>query len=231
MAKLDGKVVVVTGASGMLGTAVTTAAELAGARVARVDQASGRLAGELTYEGVDLTDEAATARAFADIAASCGAIDGLANIAGGFVLSANADSPAQVWERMFRTNLITAVTSTRAALAYLQERRGAIVNVGAGAAAPAGAGMGPYAAAKSGVARLTESLAEELAHVGVRANAVLPSVIDTPVNRRQMPDADFGRWVRAEDLAQVIVFLLSDEARAISGAAIPVSLGRGSPGP
>ena len=227
MARLDGKVIVVTGASGALGSAVVRAAEAAGARVARVDQATGRMSGDLVYEGVDLADEPATRRAFDDIAAKAGGIDGLANIAGGFLWSPNADSPAEVWERMFRINVLTAVTACRAALAHLTRRRGAIVNIGAGATARAAAGMGPYTASKSGVARLTESLAEELAEAGVRANAVLPSVIDTPANRKDMPKADFGSWVHPDDLAQTIVFLLSDEAAAISGASISVSHGRG----
>jgi NAD(P)-dependent dehydrogenase (short-subunit alcohol dehydrogenase family) len=227
MARLDGKTIVVTGASGALGSAVARAAEGAGARVARVDQASGRMSGDLVYEGLDLTDEAATGAAFADIAAKCGAIHGLANIAGGFIWSPNADSPAQVWERMFRINLMTAVTASRAALAHLTQSRGAIVNIGAGAATRAGAGMGPYTASKSGVARLTESLADEFLETGVRVNAVLPSIIDTPANRADMPKADFGAWVHPDDLAQTIVFLLSDEAAAITGATIPVNHGRG----
>lgn len=227
MGKLDGKVVVLTGASGVLGSAVAHAAGAAGARVARIDQATGRIGdGDLVYEGVDLADETATRRVFTDIAVTAGGIDGLANIAGGFISSRNAQSDAAVWERMFRVNLLTAVTASRAALEQLTRRRGAIVNVGAGAASRAGAGMGPYAAAKSGVARLTESLAEELAGAGVRANAVLPGTIDTPTNRADMPGADFGKWVRPDDLAQTIVFLLSDEAAAISGAMIPVTHGR-----
>src|SRR5512135_921563 len=116
MARLDGKVIVVTGASGALGSAVARAAEAAGARVARLDQATGRMSGELAYEGLDLANETATTAAMADIAAKVGAIDGLANIAGGFVWSENADSPAEVWERMFRLNILTAVTASRAAL-------------------------------------------------------------------------------------------------------------------
>ena len=227
MAKLDGKVIAVTGASGALGSAVARAAEAAGGRVARLDQATGRMSGELVYEGLDLADEAATRAAMADIAAKCGGIDGLTNIAGGFVFSPNADSGAEVWERMFRINLLTALTASRAALEHLTRRKGAIVNIGAGAAARAGSGMGPYTASKSAVARLTESLADELESAGVRVNAVLPSTIDTPANRRDMPKADFGRWVHPDDLAQTIVFLLSEEAMAISGASISVSHGRG----
>jgi NAD(P)-dependent dehydrogenase (short-subunit alcohol dehydrogenase family) len=103
---------------------------------------------------------------------------------------------------------------------------GSIVNIGAGAAAKAAAGMGPYTASKAGVAKLTESLAEELAGAGVRVNAILPSTIDTPTNRREMADADFATWVQPQDIAKVIVFLLSDQSAAITGAAIPVTAGR-----
>jgi NAD(P)-dependent dehydrogenase (short-subunit alcohol dehydrogenase family) len=99
---------------------------------------------------------------------------------------------------------------------------GRIVNIGANAAARAGLVMGAYTASKSGVARLTESLAEELKERGITVNALLPSIIDTPANRRDMPDADFSRWVKPEQLAATIVFLLSDEASAITGALIPV---------
>jgi NAD(P)-dependent dehydrogenase (short-subunit alcohol dehydrogenase family) len=118
--------------------------------------------------------------------------------------------------------VLTAVTASRAVLEHLGNP-GAIVNIGANAAARAGAGMGAYAAAKSGVARLTESLAEELAASGVRVNAILPSIIDTPANRRDMPRADYQTWVTPEAIARVVVFLLSDQGSAITGALIPVT--------
>jgi len=225
--RLDGRTIVVTGALGVLGRAVAAAAEAAGARVARLDAAKPGVGGELVFEGLDLTDEAATAAAMAEVARACGGIDGLANIAGGFVWRTVAESPAPVWEQMFRINVLTAVAASRAAAPFLKASgHGAIVNVGAGAGARAAAGMAPYAASKSGVARLTEALAEELAADGVRVNAVLPSIIDTPANRSDMPKADFSTWVRPDDIAGVIVFLLSDAAAAVTGAAVPVTRGR-----
>ncbi|MCY1454645.1 3-oxoacyl-[acyl-carrier-protein] reductase FabG [compost metagenome] len=113
---------------------------------------------------------------------------------------------------------------SKAALPLLtQGTHGRIVNIGAGAALKAGMGMGAYAASKAGVARLTESLAEELKDTGVTVNAVLPSIIDTLQNRADMPDADFSRWVSPAELAAVILFLLSSEASAVTGALIPVS--------
>jgi NAD(P)-dependent dehydrogenase (short-subunit alcohol dehydrogenase family) len=224
---LQGRTIVVTGALGVLGSTVADVAEAAGAKVARLDQASASARRELLFDGLDLTDEAATTAAMAQVAERCGGIDGLVNIAGGFIWRPLAEAPGAVWEQMFRINLLTTVTATRAALSALSAGgSGSIVNIGAGAAAKAAAGMGAYAASKAGVAKLTESLAEELAGAGVRVNAVLPSIIDTPTNRREMPTADFSTWVQPQDIAQVIVFLLSDRSAAITGAAIPVTAGR-----
>jgi NAD(P)-dependent dehydrogenase (short-subunit alcohol dehydrogenase family) len=223
MARLDDKVIAVTGAFGVLGAAVVGAAQAAGARVARIDQASAVQAGDLVFGGVDLTDEAQAERVMAEIAGAAGRIDGLVNVAGGFTWRTLKDGSLAVWEQMFRINLVTAVSASRAAIDHLTASGGAIVNIGANAAGRAAAGMGAYAASKSGVLRLTESLAEELASAGVRVNAVMPSILDTPTNRRDMPDANFKTWVQPADVASVILFLLSDEASVVTGAAIPVT--------
>lgn len=123
-------------------------------------------------------------------------------------------------------NLTTAATITQLALPMLKaSAAGRVVNIGAGAAIKAGMGMGAYAASKSGVHRLTEALAEELAGTGVTVNAVLPSIIDTPTNRADMPDADFSAWVQPQAIAEVIEFLASDAARAVTGALVPVTRG------
>jgi len=222
MAELHGRVIVVTGAGGALGSSVSSALERAGARVARHDHADPGTGGDLVFGGMDLTDEAASRQAMSEIAAKSGRIGGLVNIAGGFVWRTLADGSAADWERMFRINLLTAVSASRAVLEHLG-KPASIVNIGAVAATRAGAGMGAYAASKSGVARLTESLAEELAPASVRVNALLPSVIDTPANRRDLPKADFTTWVAPDDIAKVVVFLMSDDASAISGASIPVT--------
>ncbi|HTX48210.1 MAG TPA: SDR family NAD(P)-dependent oxidoreductase [Caulobacteraceae bacterium] len=225
---LAGKTIAVTGAFGVLGRAVASAAEAAGARVARLDAAKTDASGDLVFEGLDLTDEPATTAAMAEIARAAGGLHGLVNVAGGFTWQTVADSPAEVWEAMFRINLMTAVTASRAALPHLKASRGAIVNIGANAAGRAAAGMAPYTASKAGVARFTEALAEELAGSGVRVNAVLPNIIDTPANRRDMPKADFSAWQSPDQIAKVIVFLLSDAAAAVTGAAIPVTNGQGT---
>src|SRR5579871_324896 len=226
MADLSGKLIVVTGALGVLGSVVAGMAEAAGARVARVDHAEAKASGPLVFCGVDLTNAAAANDVMARIAAlGGGKIDGLVNIAGGFVWQTLKDGGASTFEHMFRLNLLTAVNASQAAEEALIAAGGAIVNIGANAAARAAGGMGAYAASKSGVRRLTESLAEELAGK-VRVNAVMPSIIDTPANRRDMPKADFASWVQPADIGKLILFLLSDDASAVTGAAIPVTNGR-----
>ena len=133
------------------------------------------------------------------------------------------DAHSPQWEAMFRLNVVTAQHAIQAVVPrFLAQRRGAIVNVGAMSAREGQAAMSAYCAAKSAVMRLTESLAKELRAQGINVNAVLPSIIDTPRNRLDMPDADFAAWVKPHDLANVICFLASDAATAIHGALIPV---------
>jgi NAD(P)-dependent dehydrogenase (short-subunit alcohol dehydrogenase family) len=229
------RVAVVTGAFGALGSAVARAFAAHGYRVALLDMAIDPPAAlreelgdaHLLIGGVDLGGMDAARKAIAAAAMRFGGIDALVNVAGGFRWELLRDGEVETWDELYAINLRTAVVSCKAALPALLERgRGRIVNVGAGAAAHAGAGMGAYAASKSGVQRLTEALAAELGDQGITVNAVLPGTIDTPRNRADMPDADFSRWVAPEAIADVIVFLASDAARAVTGAAVPVS-GRG----
>ena len=162
----------------------------------------------------------------ADIKARFGRLDALVNIAGGFRWQNIEGGDAATWDTMFAMNLKTALNASQAALPYLLESgAGRIVNVGANSAVKAAAGMGAYAASKSGVHRLTESMADELKNRGVTVNAVLPSIIDTPANRADMPKAQFDHWVAPADLAAVILFLASEESRAVTGALIPVTGG------
>ncbi len=223
-------VLVVTGGFGTVGMALGRVAADAGWHVALVDRTENVPAalpggpGQLTaFPGADLLDEAATLALFTRIDAELGGIDALANVAGGFTWTTAEQAGVAVWRGMQEINVMTALSASRAALPALKKSRGSMVNVGAYAALRAAAGMGPYAAAKAGVHRLTEAMAEELRPSLVRVNAVLPSIIDTPANRLDMPDADRSAWVAPEDLARVILFLASAEAIAVNGALVPVT--------
>jgi NAD(P)-dependent dehydrogenase (short-subunit alcohol dehydrogenase family) len=221
---LEGKRIAITGAFGSLGAAAVQAALAAGAQVAAIDRADppADTHGVRAIGGVDLADAAQAKAAIDDAARALGGLDALVNIAGTFRFETLADGSPDTWDLLYRINVRTAVAASKAALAHLPDG-GRIVNIGAASALKAGAGVGAYTASKAGVLRLTESLAEELKSRGITVNAVLPSIIDTPPNRRDMPKADFAKWVRPEQLADVIVFLLSDRASAITGALIPVT--------
>ena len=228
-------VVVITGAFGVLGHAVAQAFAARGAQLALLDVTpqpppdvrADFGAAPLVFGGVDLSHMEATRRAIAATAMRFGRIDVLVNVAGGFRWEKLEDGEPETWDQLYAMNLRTAVVCCKAVLPAMLERgTGCIINIGAGAAARAGAGMGAYTASKAGVQRLTESLSEEVKDRGITVNAVLPGTIDTPRNRADMPAADFSRWVAPEAIAAVIVFLASDAARAVTGAAIPV-LGRG----
>ena len=221
---MQDKTIVVTGAFGILGRAVCAAAASRGAKVAMLDvavPAANPITGAIAHKA-DLTDFESASAAMRKVRDEAGRIDALLNIAGGFVWQTVADGDAKAWDRMFTLNLKTAVNASKAALPFLIEAKGAIVNVGANAALSAGAGMGAYTASKSGVHRLTEALAAELKGK-VTVNAVLPSIIDTAANRASMPKADFAKWVTPKELAEVILFLASDAASAVSGALLPVN--------
>jgi NAD(P)-dependent dehydrogenase (short-subunit alcohol dehydrogenase family) len=227
--ELSGKTVIVTGAFGALGAVVAEAVAAAGAKVALVDRAPAPRTGlperlgrhAAVFGERDLSDLGDTKRTIDEIAERLGALHGLVNIAGGFRWETLKDGDIATWDFMYRVNLKTAVCACKAALPHLA-KGGRIVNIGAGAAARAGLGMGAYAASKAGVAKLTEALSEELKGQGIAVNAILPSIIDTPANRADMPKADFSKWVTPEAIADVIVFLLSEKSGAITGASIPV---------
>jgi NAD(P)-dependent dehydrogenase (short-subunit alcohol dehydrogenase family) len=223
---MNGKVIVITGALGALGRVVVDIAVARGARVAGVDHAtlqSAATAERIELGGVDLSDGAQAKKAIDAAAAHFGRLDALVNIAGGFTFETVAEGDIKSWQRMHALNLLTALNASQAALPHLAKSPAArIVNIGAMGALLARAGMGPYAASKAGVHRLTEALAAE--HKGkITVNAVLPSTIDTAANRESMPKSDFSKWVRPQELAEVILFLVSDAASAVTGALIPVA--------
>lgn len=223
---LSGKVLAVTGSDGALGRAVVATLSAYGARPALISrsQAGAARAGALQFGGVDLTLAEAARSVMERIAGAAGRLDGLINLAGGFRSEKLAGGTLESWDAMYKLNLITAVNACQAALPYLvQSTGGRIVNVGAMGAVKAAAGMGPYAASKAGVAQLTEALAAEMKQSRVTVNAILPSTLDTPKNRRDMPQADFTRWVAPAEAAEVIAFLVSEQASALTGALIPVA--------
>lgn len=229
------RVVVITGAFGALGSAVAHAFGRTGARLALIDvaQPSAEIqsafggGGHMLLGGADLADVEGTRKVMAAIAMRFGGIDVLVNIAGGFRWEKIADGDIDTWDSLYGMNLRSAVVACRSALPAMLERGGGrIVNIGAGAAAKAGLGMGAYAASKAGVQRLTEALAEEMKDQNITVNAILPGIIDTPRNRLDMPKADVSRWVSPDAIAKVITFIASADAAAITGASIPV-FGRG----
>ncbi|HVQ06040.1 MAG TPA: SDR family NAD(P)-dependent oxidoreductase [Burkholderiaceae bacterium] len=225
-ASLVDHAIAVTGGFGALGTALGEVLLQAGAHVALIGRGqppSGVSSAVLALGGVDLGDAAAARAAMDQAAQRFGRLDGLVNVAGGFQWEKIEGGAIDTWDQMFAINVRTAVLASQAALPHLLARgRGRIVNVGAAAAGQAALGMGAYAAAKSGVARLTEAMAEEFKDRGITVNAVLPSILDTPANRADMPKADPARWVRPEALARVVSFLLSDDGAPVTGALIPV---------
>lgn len=221
------KVVLVTGAAGNLGRAVIAAFASQGTTLVFADYSQEGL-DAIEQAGlrvqVDLTNEDSV-RAMAEQAvAAYGRIDVLANIAGGFTMGPLLhETDAKDWEFMMNLNARSVFYASKAVLPHMLEQGGgSIVSVSARAATEGKGKMGPYCASKAAVITLTESLAAEHKYNGINVNCILPGTIDTPQNRGDMPDADFSKWVPSAALADVILFLASDAARCVTGAAIPV---------
>ena len=218
---LTGKRVIVTGAAGVLGQAVAAKCVTLGASVVLLDIVEGFSSPLGDTRCVDLSDAEAVERCIAGI----GDFDAVCNIAGGFDMGPKVHEIDDAhWDAMFDINVTTLRNMLRSTLPRLVERgRGSVVNVGALGALSGQAAMGAYTAAKSVVMRLTESAAREVRRKGVNVNAVLPSLIDTPRNRADMPNADHADWVSPDNLANVVCFLASDAAVEVHGALVPVS--------
>ncbi|MDP6375620.1 MAG: SDR family oxidoreductase [Pseudomonadales bacterium] len=218
---LEGKTVAVTGAAGVLGDAVARKAVQCGAKVVLVDVVEGFESGLGPTHSVDLLDKAATSACLSSV----GALDAVCNIAGGFDMGPPVyQIDDAMWDGMFDINVRTLRNVLATAVPVLIERgRGSIVNVGALGALHGQVNMGAYTVAKSVVMRLTEALSEEVRGQGINVNAVLPSLIDTPRNRADMPDADYSKWVSPEKLANVVCFLASESASDVHGALVPVT--------
>ncbi|MUV88307.1 SDR family oxidoreductase [Natronomonas sp. CBA1123] len=224
----DGAVVLVTGASGALGSAIAEAFDAAGATVCAADIVAPSDDDALVdssavefYE-TDATDEDSVRDTVSAVVDDHGRLDALCNIAGtwrgGDPIE---DTDVSEFDMLFDVNLKSMFLASKHAIPHLRETGGAIVSVSARSSLEGGEGDGPYRASKAGVRLLTETVAEE--NLGeLRANAIMPSVIDTPMNREMMPDADHDSWVDPGDIADVVMFLCSDEATVTSGAAVPV---------
>ncbi len=224
--------VIVTGAGGALGTAVVRAFAGAGARVALVDinqralcRVVDSLAGvqaTLSIE-TDLTDPPSVQSMADQVSDRFGGVDVLANIAGGFTMGPRVhETELADWHAMLDLNAKSVFLCCRAVIPHMLVGGGKIVNVAARVAIEGRAKMAAYSVSKSAVARLTESLAAEYRSEGINVNCIMPGTIDTPANRRDMPKADHSRWVSPAALADVILFLASDGARAVHGASLPV---------
>ncbi len=229
---LQSPTVLITGACGNLGRAVAKLFTDRGASLVLLDRDAATLAAAFGADddrrmslAADLLDATSVAAAVGKARARFGGIDVLCNLAGGFKMGESVHETSDAtWDFMLGLNARSILHTARAVVPLmLAAGRGSIINVGAGAAARGGANMGAYSASKSAVARLTESMSAELRERGINVNCVLPSIIDTPENRKDMPKADPSRWVAPHDLALVIAFLASDAARAIHGASVPVS--------
>jgi NAD(P)-dependent dehydrogenase (short-subunit alcohol dehydrogenase family) len=233
-AKFDGKVVLVAGGTGGLGHAVSLAFLEEGAKVIvtyRAQQgfdalkaAAGKSGPQLEGYLVDVTDEAAVRQLVEKIVAKYRRLDAMVNTVGGYAGGTKLwELETKVFDQMLALNLRSGYALSRAAVrAMLKEGRGAIVNVAAKAAFDHSAGAAAYAASKSAAVALLDSLAADLKGTGIRVNTILPSIIDTEANRKAMPKADFSKWPKPEDIARVILFLCSDDAKVIHGATVPV---------
>src|ERR1700691_2145109 len=228
------RVVVVAGGTGGLGRAVSLAFLADNAHVVvtyrkqeeldSLKSLAGGNGSELEGHIVDVTDEAEVSKFIDGIVARHRRLDALANTVGGYAGGVKLwDLDTKLFDQMFALNLRSGYALSRAAVrAMLKQGSGAIVNVAAKAAIDHGGGAGAYAASKAAAVAMIDSLAEDLKGTGVRANSVLPSIIDTEANRKEMPGADFTKWPKPEEIAQVIVFLCSDAAKVIHGASVPV---------
>ncbi len=233
-AKFEGKAVLVAGGTGGLGRAVTLAFLEEGAKVIATYRKQEELdtlkiragvnTAQLDGVAVDVTDEAAVRQLIEKIVGKYRRLDAMVNTVGGYAGGTKLwELETKVFDQMLALNLRSGYALSRAAVrAMLKEGHGAIVNVASKAAVDHAGGTAAYAASKSAAVALLDSLAADLKGSGVRVNTILPSIIDTEANRKAMPKSDFAKWPKPEDIARVILFLCSADAKVIHGAAIPV---------
>lgn len=231
---MTGRVAIVTGGTGALGQAITANLLESGAivaipyavaeeRAALEDQLAPDRRARLLAIAADVTDEAAVGKFVQTVRDRHGRVDAIVNAVGGFAGGDLVSTSLLEWERMMNLNLISAVIACRAVLpGMIAAASGRIVNIASRAVIPPQGGFIAYTVSKTAVITLTQALAQEVKRHGITVNAVLPSTMDTPANRRAMPDADRSGWVGTADVARVVAFLLSEQAAAVTGAAVPV---------
>jgi NAD(P)-dependent dehydrogenase (short-subunit alcohol dehydrogenase family) len=231
---LTDQIVVITGAAGNLGAALVRAYRNAGAKLALVDRSPDRLpaifadladAAEIFFApATDVTNAESVDASIHKIIDHFGRIDALVNTAGGYRAGTPVhQTPLSDWDLMLNLNAKSVFITCRAVIPQMLEQgSGKIVNIASRAALGGDANHAAYSASKTAVVRLTESLAQEVKVSGLNVNCVMPGIIDTPINREAMKGADYSKWVAPEAIADVILFLTSDAARAINGAAVPV---------
>jgi len=229
---MHGKNVVITGAAGALGKAVADYFQSLGSNLLLLDYSDELLAEAfpgpheaMWMRAVDLTSRDSCHAAMADAASEMGQIEVLANIAGGFLMGDPVHATTdETWDFLMNLNARSIMNMASAVVPGMQANGGGkIINVAAQAGTQGMALMGAYTASKAAVMRLTESMAAELREQHINVNAVMPSLIDTPRNRADMPDADFSKWVPPQQIASVVGFLASEGAKAVHGACIPVA--------
>ncbi len=233
MNALEKKTAIITGGTGALGKAITLAFLEEGAQAACtyiVDKEKKQCLSlienhedRVVFMRTDVTKEKEVDKLIRSCKKRFGTVDILVNVVGGFAYSPIKDTNQKTWDLMMNLNLKSAFLCSKHVLPRMIEQNyGKIINISSRPALKGSAGVGAYSASKAGVLNLTETIADEVKDYDINVNAVLPSTIDTPANRRDMPDADYSKWVRPEDIARVIVFLSSDDSKPISGAGIPV---------
>jgi NAD(P)-dependent dehydrogenase (short-subunit alcohol dehydrogenase family) len=224
MMRLDGKIVVITGAMGALGQTVTSVFSTSGATLVVVDrQVPKELPGGMLGLTADVTDAVGTQHLMETVIQKAGRIDCLINLVGGFAMGRVTETDRSLWDKMLTMNLTSAFLLSRAVVPHmLKQKDGRIIHIAARAALDPFPGAAAYLVAKSGLLSLIRILALELAGSGVSVNAVLPTTIDTPANRQSMPTEDSSKWVKPESIAQLLVFLASAQADRINGALIPI---------
>ena len=224
MMRLDGKIILLTGSRGGLGSVVTPILSGAGAKLIIVDRVlSQDIIDRRDGFRADVTNESEVTRVVVDTVRQAGRIDGLINLVGAFVPGSAVDTDVAKWQTMLSLNVTSAFLLSRAVIPHMTARRnGRLIHIAARAALEPFPGAAAYLVAKAALVSLIRVLALELEGAGVTVNGILPGTIDTPANRESMPHADRSTWVKPESIAQVLVWLMSDDTAAINGALIPV---------